>query len=392
MDKFEFFITNNLYNFFKVRTRSGTISANHVRIQNAESDKRIEYLFNNFEKENGKLWREAKKISELLYGKKISDPRKSSEEIKREMYYAICDAAKRAVLNVSLPETCSLYTNVSSKGIEAMLERMNAKMMYFAKKTLALPENKAPSESNFFVDGNYFEDFVRAKMPIQTAVELTPLIEKFVEDYDNYFDGILFESPIDDNINYFFSYINALDRVGETLKLKLVLPLNEAFFVNVRNKEIVIEKRSKNSYIDDEVDAFDFLESFSKRIESPTRSVFTIVQKNFPSYRITISKFFYEKNFSEINTKYLKDFLEYTGRELVITDGERRIEASPSSVKLFGASDDSTLFSLYDRLSKEGEVDVDFVRNAKEVKKFEPEKEFKREVEKTIEVQEDFPF
>ena len=48
MDKFEFFITNNLYNFFKVRTRSGTISANHVRIQNAESDKRIEYLFNNF--------------------------------------------------------------------------------------------------------------------------------------------------------------------------------------------------------------------------------------------------------------------------------------------------------------------------------------------------------
>ena len=383
MDKFEFFITNNLYNFFKVRTRSGTISANHVRIQNAESDKRIEYLFNNFEKENGKLWREAKKIS---------DPRKSSEEIRREMYYAICDAAKRAVLNVSLPETCSLYTNVSSKGIEAMLERMNAKMMYFAKKTLALPENKAPSESNFFVDGNYFEDFVRAKMPIQTAVELTPLIEKFVEDYDNYFDGILFESPIDDNINYFFSYINALDRVGETLKLKLVLPLNEAFFVNVRNKEIVIEKRSKFSYIDDEVDAFDFLESFEKSIESPNRSVFTIVQKNFPNYKMTGSKFFYEKKFDEINTKYLKDFLEYTGRDLVITDGERKMEVSPSLIRLLGPSDDSILFSTYQKLLKDEELSVVFVGNAKDIKKFEPEKEFKREVEKTIEVQEDFPF
>lgn len=392
MDKFEFFITNNLYNFFKVRTRSGTISANHVRIQNAESDKRIEYLFNNFEKENGKLWREAKKISELLYGKKISDPRKSSEEIRREMYYAICDAAKRAVLNVSLPETCSLYTNVSSKGIEAMLERMNAKMMYFAKKTLALPENKAPSENNFFVDGNYFEDFVRAKMPIQTAVELTPLIEKFVEDYDNYFEGILFESPIEDNINYFFSYINALDRVGETLKLKLVLPLNEAFFVNVRNKEIVIEKRSKNSYIDDEVDAFDFLESFEKRIESPNRSVFTIVQKNFPDYKMTGSKFFYEKKFDEINTKYLKDFLEYTGRDLVITDGKRKMEVSPSLIRLLGPSDDSILFSTYQKLLEDEELSVVFVGNAKDIKKFEPEKEFKREVEKTIEVQEDFPF
>ena len=371
MDNFEFHITNNLYNFFRVRMQKNKIPANFIFTHNVEKNKRIDYLVDLFEKENGKLWTYSKKTAESLFGKRIEDS-------KREKYYATCDIAKRIILNYSLPENYSLYTELPGKIIEEMVETFDKKMKDYATKLLEIPEETSLKEGNNYVIPYGIENFLYGKMSVQKAVELTPIIEKYADIYEDIYDGIRFESENLDAVNYLFDYINALDEVDGTMNIKLLLPLNEDYYINVRNEEIIIEKNNYKVYLENEIDAFDFMESFRKRLNDPKRTKFCIKQKDYPDFQLDIISYSFEKPFDEISAKYIKEIREYTDREIKITDGKRYMKINENSLEIKGSRDDSVLLGLVEKLEEDENFKEKirfFPVKDEELKEFKPEEE-----------------
>ena len=164
MDLFEFHILEKIRLMLSTLKAKDAIPVNIGAVTNYESDKRIEYLFNKFEKEDGALWRFCKTTTRVLYGRKI--------ERERESFYAICDTAYRYVLNRELPAGYNLYKEISRYGIEWTVRNINKKLIKFAAERLGYGESSKDRMYCFPVDG-----FLKMRLPLKEAVELTPIFD-----------------------------------------------------------------------------------------------------------------------------------------------------------------------------------------------------------------------
>ena len=388
MDVFEFHIMEKLKTTLSSLEARNAVPVNLGIVKNEESEARIRYLFNKFEKEDGKLWNFAKKAVTSLYGRKIKN--------QTEDYMAICDTASRCVLNRELPEGYSLYTEIKREGIEWTVKNMDKKMEKFAEEALGYGDG--PKSSVYFFP---FDGFLKAMIPPVRAVEVTPLLEKLAEINSQLFEGLYFRADNDlTSARYMFDYINALEIAEETLNMNLVLPLNETFIVNVKDSEILIKKTDASHILTDEIEAYEFLRSFKQRIMKRRPRKYRIEQKEYKDFVLDDFSYSFEKPMYDIDITYLKELAEYApGIHFKITDKEREILFYPSSKMIYLSTSDRN-DNLLNNLAKELEKSGNFANvelKFKDNQAFVPVQEFKKRPEhfenkKKAATQEEFPF
>ena len=319
MDLFEFHIMEKIRLMLSTLKAKDAIPVNIGAVTNYESDKRIEYLFNKFEKEDGGLWRFCKKTAQILYGRKL--------ERERESFYAICDTAYRYVLNRELPDGYNLYKEISRYGIEWTSRNINKKLIKFAAERLGYGES--PKDRMYYFP---FNGFLKMRLPLKEAVELTPLFEKLDAKDSELFKGIEVNDLSDSaSVKYMFDYINELDKAEETLKMDLIMPFNEYFAINVKDSEIAIKRINPRVILTDEMEAYEFLRTFKQRISSKKERDYKIEQKDYKPFVLSNFKYSFEKPFREIDPIYIEEMADYMpDLSITITDGEKKIKFSKS--------------------------------------------------------------
>ena len=324
MDLFEFHIMEKIRLMLSTLNAKDAIPVNIGAVTNYESDKRIEYLFNKFENEDGNLWRFCKKTVQVLYGRKI--------DRERESFYAICDTAYRYVLNRELPDGYNLYKEISRYGIEWTARNINKKLIKFAVERLGYGESPKDRMYYFPVNG-----FLKMRLPLKEAVELTPLFEKLDAKDSEHFKGIEVNGLSDSaSVKYMFDYINELDKAEETLKMDLIMPFNEHFAINVKDSEVAIKKMNSKVILTDEMEAYEFLRTFKQRISYKKQREYKIEQKDYKAFVLSNFNYSFEKSFYEIDPIYLEEMADYMpDLSITITDGEKKIEISKFSKSIF---------------------------------------------------------
>ena len=195
MDNFEAYIMDKLNTRLSTVMSKDNVPNSFINIKSEATDRKVAYLYNNFENENGKLWNRCKQVVSLLY------ENGQSKFSRKEYFISICETAMRNILNKETPKGYSLFTEISQEGIEWINSNIKKKIENFATEKL---------ESTKKVELMPFEGCIVCNMPLNEALENKLLIEKLSKKYKALSNGVKLASDDDIAVNYFFSFTNCV--------------------------------------------------------------------------------------------------------------------------------------------------------------------------------------
>ena len=304
MKKFDFFCLKILYENLTNGSFQSQILADLKIGKVLFSEKKSERKISEFRNEGSELWRFCENTVISISGKNILLP-----ENRNMFLRTMIELAIKKKLSSYITDTKTIYSYFKSKEILEMTRKIRNELLEEAQKVeefdffvIERREDEKGKKVIFRGNENKYNEFFENLTLIEMFFSVSS-VDLFMEEAES-----------------FFGLLNFLDSKEEYPKIDFHLPKNENISLNLRENLITLNYRNGTGKYTDEKNMYDFFQSIKKRIRKRKKIEFK--QEEEIDFVLEGLNYRFKKEIDEINIRFLKDFSEYTKKNLIIEDSE----------------------------------------------------------------------